>query len=261
MSRRMEGKAGVITAAGSGMGRAGALRLALEGATVAVVDIDEQGAASAVAAITSGGGEAFAICGDLTDDGFARRVVDDAAARFGGLDFLWNNCGHPGPAAFEEMDMDLFTLAMDLNLRANVITSSQAIPHLRARGGGCLLFTASTAGIVSSPFSPVYSAGKFAAVGLARSLARRYAKENIRTNVICPGSTDTPMLRVFQNRPDAATKTSDEVEATVAQYGAMNPMGRHAQPEDIANAALYLLSDEAAYVNGAVLAVDGGATA
>ena len=243
------------------MGRAGAIRLAAEGAKVAVIDIDVESALSVVEEIASFGGEAHAICGDLTDDEFAMGVVGEAAGRLGGLDFVWNNAGHPGPAAFEDVDMALFELAMDLNFRSAAVVASHAIPHLRSSGGGSLLFTASTAGLVSSPFSPIYSAGKFAVIGLSRSLARRYAKENIRSNVVCPGSTDTAMLRVFQNRPDTVAKTSEQVEEVVANYGQMNPMGRHAQPADIANAALFLLSDEASYVNGAILTVDGGATA
>jgi NAD(P)-dependent dehydrogenase (short-subunit alcohol dehydrogenase family) len=261
MSLRMEGKAGLITGAGSGMGKAGALRLAAEGAKVAVVDISEESAHGVVEEIRAFGGEGIALCGDLTDDDFATRVVDEAARRLGHLDFAWSNTGHPGPSAYEDMDVALFDLAMDLNFRSAVMVSSRALQHLRASGGGSLLFTASTAGLVSSPFSPVYSAGKFAVVGLSRSLARRYAKENIRSNVVCPGSTDTAMLRVFQNRPDAAPKSSEEVEEVVANYAQMNPMGRHARPEEIANAALFLLSDEASYVNGAVLTVDGGSTA
>jgi len=261
MTLRMQGKVGLITAAGSGMGRAGALRLAREGAKVAVVDIDAANAQLVVDEIVAAGGEAFAHCGDLTDDSFVTRVVDEAAGHWGRLDFAWNNAGHPGTAAFEDIDMALFELAMDLNFRSSALVASRAVAHLRAAGGGSLLFTASTAGLVSSPFSPVYSAGKFAVIGLSRSLARRYAKENIRSNVICPGSTDTAMLRVFQNRPDAAAKSSEEVEEVVANYGQMNPMGRHAKPDDIANAALYLLSDEASYVNGAILTVDGGSTA
>lgn len=243
------------------MGRAGALRLVAEGAKVAVIDIDVAGARSVVEDITADGGEAIAICGDLTDDEFAKHAVDEAAGQFKKLDFAWNNSGHPGPAAFENMDMALFELSMDLNFRSAVMISSQSIQYLRQSGGGSLLFTASTAGLVSSPFSPIYSAGKFAVVGLSRSLARRYAKENIRSNVVCPGSTDTAMLRVFQNRPDAVAKSSEEVEEVVANYGQMNPMGRHARPEEIANAALFLLSDEASYVNGAILTVDGGSTA
>ncbi|HEU0222491.1 MAG TPA: SDR family oxidoreductase [Paracoccaceae bacterium] len=257
---RLEGKCGIITAAASGMGRAGALRFAAEGARIAVVDRDGAHAEAAVGEIARAGGTAIALVGDLTDMGFAQGLVAEAAARFGGLDFVWNHAGHPGPAAFEGMDMQAYALAMALNVQAPTIIAASAIPHLRARGGGSLLFTASGSGIVGSPFSPVYSAAKFAVVGLARSLAKRYGRDNIRCNVICPGAVDTPMLREFQHRPDAP-KPDVDVEELIARFGKANPMGRNGLPEEIAAAALFLVSDDATYVNGAVLAVDGGMTA
>lgn len=257
---RLAGKAGLITASASGMGRAGALRFAKEGAAVAVVDRDEAAAAAVVESIVRDGGRAIAIPGDLTDDVFARDAVERTAREFGALDFVWNHAGHPGPAAFEDMDMGLFDLALNLNVRTPVVVTAAAIPHLRRRGGGSIVFTASGAGVVASPFSPVYSAAKFGVVGLSRALAKRYGKERIRCNAICPGAIDTPMLREFQQRPDAAP-TGKDVEATIKQFGSANPMGRNGLPEEVAAAALFLVSDDASYVNGAVLTVDGGMTA
>jgi NAD(P)-dependent dehydrogenase (short-subunit alcohol dehydrogenase family) len=257
---RLAGRSGLITAAGSGMGRAGAVLFAREGAAVAVVDRDEAAAARVVDELRRGGAKALAICGDLTDDTFAREAVDRTASEFGGLDYVWNHAGHPGPSAFEDVDMGLYALAMDLNVRAAVVVAGAAIPHLRKRGGGSIVFTASGAGLVASPFSPVYSAAKFGVVGLTRALAKRYGKENIRCNAICPGAVDTPMLREFQKRPDAPPSDKD-VESVIKQFGAANPMGRNGLPEEIAAAALFLTSSEASYVNGAVLAVDGGMTA
>jgi NAD(P)-dependent dehydrogenase (short-subunit alcohol dehydrogenase family) len=257
---RLAGKSGLITAAASGMGRAGALLFAREGAAVAVVDRDEAAASSVAEELLRSGAKAIAICGDLTDDAFARDAVERAAAQFGALNYVWNHAGNPGPAAFEDLDMGLYSLAMDLNIRAAVVVTGAAIPHLRRHGGGAVVFTASGAGLVASPFSPIYSAAKFGVVGLTRALAKRYGKENIRCNAICPGAVDTPMLREFQQRPDAP-KTGTDVEVTIKQFGSMNPMGRNGRPEEIAAAALFLISDEASYVNGAVLAVDGGMTA
>ena len=257
---RLTGKSGMITAAASGMGRAGALLFAREGAAVAVVDRDESAASTVAEELRRSGSRAVAIHGDLTDDAFAREAVERAAAEFGGLDFVWNHAGNPGPAAFEDLDMDLYSLAMNLNVRTAVVVTGAAISHLRRRGGGAVVFTASGAGLVASPFSPIYSAAKFGVVGLTRALAKRYGKENIRCNAICPGAIDTPMLREFQQRPDAPS-TGADVEATIKQFGTMNPMGRNGRPEEVAAAALFLVSDEASYVNGAVLAVDGGMTA
>lgn len=260
MTGRLNGKLGLLTAGASGMGRAGALRFAAEGAALAVVDIDRVRVSDVVAEIAASGGRAHAIAADLTKDEDCRRAVAEAAAMLGGLDFVWNHCGHPGPSAFEGLDMDLYDLSMDLNLRSAVVVSAEAVPRLRARGGGSVVFTSSGSGLVGSPFSPVYSAGKFGVIGLSRALAKRYGRENIRFNVVCPGSVDTPMLRQFQKRPDAP-KSDVDVEEVIAKFSSANPMGRHGRPEEIAAAALFLISDDASYVNGAVLAVDGGMTA
>lgn len=258
---RMKDKVGLVTAAASGMGRGGALRFAREGAAVGVADIDGAGVAAVVEEIRAAGGRAIPLVGDLRADDFARDVVTQTANAFGGLDFVWNHVGHPGPAAVEGVDMQAFELAVDLNLRTVLVTTEAAIPHLRARGGGALLFTASTSGLHGSAWSPVYSAMKFGVVGFVRSLAKRLAPERIRVNAVCPGNTDTPMLRVFVARPDQAATQGNDVEALVRNVGAANPMRRSAQPEEIANAALFLLSDEASFVTGAALPVDGGMTA
>ena len=258
---RLQNKIGIVTAAASGMGRAGALRFAQEGAAVGVVDIDRAGVEAVVAAITGAGGRALALAADLSQDEEARRIVKETARAFGGLDFVWNHVGHPGPAAVEGIDMKDYDLALTLNLRSVLITTEAALPEMRARGGGALLFTASTSGLVGSPFSPVYSAAKHGVVGFVRAMAKRYGRENIRVNAVCPGPIDTPMLRVFVARPDQQSTKGADKEALVRQRGGQNPLGRPGRPEEVANAALFLLSDEASFVTGATLAVDGGATA
>jgi NAD(P)-dependent dehydrogenase (short-subunit alcohol dehydrogenase family) len=258
---RLQGKIGIVTAAASGMGRAGALRFAREGAAVGVVDIDQAGVDAVVAEIGAAGGRALGLAGDLRNDDFAREIVRRTANHFGGLDFVWDHVGHPGPASIEGIDMADFDLAIDLNLRTILVTTEAAIPELRARGGGALLFTASTSGIQGSAFSPVYSMAKFGVVGFVRSLAKRLAPEKIRVNAICPGPIDTPMLRVFVARPDQQRTAGMDKEQLVVQRGQQNPMGRTGKPEEIANAALFLLSDEASFVSGAALPVDGAATA
>src|SRR6202035_3348392 len=258
---RLQDKIGIVTAAASGMGRAGALRFAKEGASVAVVDLDAAGVDTVVGQITAAGGKAIGISGDLTDDTFAREIVRRTANAFGGLDFVWNHVGHPGPAAIEGIDWKDFELAMDLNVRTVLVTTEAAIPELRARGGGALLYTASTSGLTGSQFSPVYNIAKFGVVGLVHGLAKRYAREKIRVNAVCPGPTDTPMLRVFVARPDSQLPPGETPESLVLKRGGQVPMGRPARLEEIANAALFLISDEASYVTGVALPVDGGATA
>lgn len=257
---RMAGKIGIVTAAASGMGRTGALRFAKEGAAVGVVDIDAAGVAAVVAEIEAAGGKAHGIVADLTKDAESRRIVTETAKVLGGVDFVWNHVGHPGPASFEDLDMREWDNAVTLNLRTVVITTEAAIPEMRARGGGALLYTASTSGISGSQFSPVYSAVKHGVVGLVRGLAKRYAKEKIRVNAICPGPIDTPMLRVFVARPDQQSTLGMDTEELVKKRAYQTPMGRPGQPEEVSNAALFLLSDEASFVTGAYLTVDGGAT-
>lgn len=258
---RLAGKIGIVTAAASGMGRAGALRFAREGAAVAVVDLDEAKAAEVVQEIRTAGGKAAAIAGDLAQDAFARDIVAKTVAEFGGLDFVWNHVGHPGPASLEGIDMADYALAMDLNCRSVLVTAEAAIPHLRARRGGALLFTASTSGLIGSPNSPVYSMAKFGVVGFVRSLAKRLAPERIRVNALCPGPIDTPMLRRFVLRPDQQAPAGKDAEMLVAERAARVPFGRPGRPEEIANAALFLISDEASYVCGVAMPVDGAATA
>ena len=258
---RMKDKIGLVTAAGSGMGRAGAIKFAAEGASVAVVDLDSAAANAVVRTIEAAGGKAIALSGDLTQDDFARDIVKLTVKAFGGLDFVWNHVGSPGPASIEGLDWKDYDFTMNLNVRTVLVTTEMALPELRARGGGALLFTASTSGLQGSPYSPVYNIAKFGIVGLVKGLAKRYGHENIRVNAVCPGTTDTPMLRVFVARPDSQMPAGETAETLVSKRGAQNPMRRLAQPEEIANAALFLLSDEASFVNGVALAVDGGTTA
>lgn len=258
---RLHGKIGMVTAAGSGMGRAGALRFASEGASVGVADINPEAVESVVAEIVNAGGKATGIIADLRQDDEARRIVDETKSAFGGLDFVWNHVGHPGPAAVEGVDWEQYNLAMDLNLRSVVVTTEAAVPEIRARGGGALLFTSSVSGLVGSRMSPIYSAAKFGVNGFMKALAMRLAPDNIRVNSICPGPIDTPMLRVFVKRPDQGGTEDVDVEDLIQNRQARVPMGRPGKPEEIANAALFLLSDEASYVTGVAFPVDGGATA
>jgi NAD(P)-dependent dehydrogenase (short-subunit alcohol dehydrogenase family) len=259
---RLAGKTGIVTAAASGMGRAGAVRFAREGAQVAVVDVDAAGVKRVVSEITEAGGAAHGIVADLTKDDDSRRIVWDTISRFKTLDFVWNHVGHPGPASVEGIDMNAFDLAIELNLRTVLITTEAAIPEIRRRGGGSLLFTASTSGLVGSGFSPVYSMCKFGVVGFVKSLALRLAADQIRVNAVCPGPIDTPMLRVFVARPDQKSTVGVDPEELVRKraHGSV-PLGRTGRPEEIANAALFLLSDEASFITGAALPVDGGVTA
>jgi len=258
---RLHNKIGIVTGGSMGMGRAGAIRFAREGASVVVVARGADAVNETVDTIRRAGGQAIGLCGDLCDEGFARAIVAQTVAHFGGLDFLWNNVGDPGPARFEDLELGVFDDALNINVRSAIATTSAAIPHLRARGQGSVLFTSSVSGLRGSPMSPVYSMAKFGLVGMVRSLAKKYAKERIRFNVVCPGTTDTPMLRVFVARPDQDSSRGVDPEDIIRRRGGDNPIGRIAEPDEIANAALFLLSDEASFITGVALPVDGGVTA
>ncbi len=258
---RMADRFGIVTAGASGMGRAGALRFAAEGAAVAVVDIDGARASEVAGSISASGGQAFALAGDLMDEDFARGLVHEAHRRLGQLDFLWAHAGHPSVSRVEGLDLREFDLAMNLNVRAALASVIEAIPLMRAGGGGSVLFTSSTSGVIGSPFSPLYSVAKWGVIGLARSLAKRYRPDGIRFNVVCPGTTDTPMLDVLVSRPDEEDTRGKDLGELKRARASGNPMGRAARPDEVANAALFLLSHEASYVNGAALMVDGGKTA
>lgn len=255
---RLENRAGLITAAASGMGRAGALRFAREGAAVAIVDRDRDGVEAVATEISAAGGKVLAITADLAAADEAKRIVAEAAAAFGHLDYVWNHLGHPGPGRVEGMSQDDFDIAVDLNMRSVFATTEAAIPEMRKTDGGSILFTASTAGLVGSRFSPVYAAMKHGVVGYMKALALRLAPEGIRVNAVCPGPIETPMFGVFGSRPDQPQRTLEEV-----REGAIKivPLGRIGQPDEVANAALFLISDEASFVTGVAMAVDGGFTA
>lgn len=255
--RRLEGKRILITAGASGMGRAGAELFAQEGAVICIADYDTSAARDAVAAIRSAGGQAEHIQADLTDMEVSRRIVDQANEIMGGLDAFWAHAGAPGPKEVEGINWDGYRRSMALNVDTAVSSVGQAIPYLRRGNKPAILFTASTAGLTGSPFSPTYSLAKFAVVGLMKSLALSLAPENIRANALCPGLTDTPMLPVFMSR------AQDPVAQVEAQKRFVQniPLGRISQPIEQAHAALWLLSDDASFVTGVALPVDGGFTA
>ena len=254
---RLAGKLAVITAAASGMGQAGVELFLREGAKVAAVDINAEALEVLASQMRKRGGIVHTIPADLSRPEEMRRSINDAAAQLGGIDVLWAHAGTPGPAGIEKLDLGEYENAMTLNVTSAVLAAGEAIEHMRKRGGGSVIFTASVSGLVGSMLSPVYSTAKFAVVGLTKSLAQRFAADGVRVNVVCPGLADTPMKAGFTGR------SGDQAEANAneARLLAAVPMGRLVRPEEVAHAALWLASDDASFVTGVALPVDGGFTA
>jgi len=252
---RLQGKLAIVTAAASGMGKAGVERFVREGARVAAIDISADALSKLVTEF--GADKVYPIVADLSTADGARDSIDQAASALGGVDILWAHAGMPGPASVENLDIAAYQLAMDLNVTSAALAAGQVASHMRARGGGSIIFTSSISGLVGSMMSPIYSAAKWAVVGLTKSLALAMAGDNIRVNVVCPGLADTPMKTGFTGRSgDPAEAAANEARIVSAV-----PMGRLVKPGEVADAALWLASAEASFVTGVALPVDGGFTA
>lgn len=252
---RLAGKLAIVTAAASGMGRAGVERFVREGARVAAIDIDVRGLESLAA--TLGRDRIVPIVADLSVAEAARSSIDEAVSALGGADILWAHAGVPGPASVEDLDLAEYERAMTLNVTSATLGAGRVAPHMRARGGGAIVFTSSVSGLVGSMMSPIYSAAKWAVVGLAKSLALALAPDRIRVNVVCPFLAQTPMKQAFIGRRGNPA----EAAANEARLIAAVPMGRLVEPGEVADAVLWLVSPEASFVTGVALPIDGGFTA
>lgn len=248
---QLAGKVALVTGAGSGMGRAMALLFAREGARVIAADIDGDAAADTATMIGAAGGVARGAACDVTQRAQVQAAVEAAAGAYGGLDIVCANAGIPmsfTPA--EAVSEALFDRLFAVNVKGVWLTCQLALGHLKARHG-CILVTASTAGIRPRPGLTPYNASKGALITLTKSLAIELAPDQVRVNCICPVATETPMLQDFIGR-------ERDQEAGRRAFATTVPLGRLATPEDIAGAALYLCSDAASLVTGVALEVDGG---
>ena len=247
---RFTGKSIIVTGAGSGIGRAAATLFASEGGQVIVADKTEA-AEETAAAIVAAGGVAHAIQIDAGNEEDVIRTVALAVARFGGLDVMFANAGISGGMAnIFDTDVALITEVLRVNLIGPYLAIKHAAPKIAERGGGAIVLTASVAGIRSGAGSPAYSASKAGVINLAMVSAQQLSGSNVRVNAICPGLTETGMTRpTFDYARDAGK---------MDRVGRLNPLRRGAQPEELAKVAAFLASDDASYVNGQAIAVDGG---
>lgn len=251
---RLRGKTAIITGGGSGIGRASAELFAREGAQVLIADRSSEGTDALIAGITGAGGKAVFFQADVRRRADNERMIDACLERYGKLDILFCNAGAFLPKPITGSEDDEMDDLLTVNIKALAYATRYAVPILLRQGGGAILFTASIRGLVAQLNSPLYCATKGAAVMLAKALALDYATQNIRVNALCPGIIDTPMLR-------ASAQVEDDPAAAWERYKITQPMGRLGTAEECAQAALWLVSDDAAFVTGVALPVDGGFTA
>jgi NAD(P)-dependent dehydrogenase (short-subunit alcohol dehydrogenase family) len=254
MEEVLKGKVALITGGASGIGRAIALTFGRAGAAVAVIDLDTEAGTAAVREIGETGRQALFLAGDVSRSEDCRGAVERTVAELGGLDILVNNAGIIRRASVPEMSEEDWDRTMAVNVKSVFLLSKYAIPVMAEAGGGAIINIASGWGLVGGRRAAAYCASKGAVVQLTRAMALDHGEQGIRVNCICPGDTDTPMLRA------EAEQLGVPIEEFLAE-AAQRPLGRIAQPEDIAQAALYLASDAAAAVTGISLVVDGGGLA
>jgi NAD(P)-dependent dehydrogenase (short-subunit alcohol dehydrogenase family) len=248
----LEDKIVLITGGGSGIGRATAVLCAKEGATVVVVDVNEDGGRETVQMLTERSSEAIFVRADVSQSADVKGMVQMVVGEYGRLDCAFNNAGIEGDvvrtADVAEEDFDRI---MAVNLKGVWLCMKYELQQMLAQGGGTIVNTASAAGLVGTHSMPVYGASKHGVVGLTKSAAVEYGRKNIRVNAVCPAPIRTPMVeRGFETFPRFI-----EVSINV------NPMRRLGEMDEVARAVIWLLSDQSSFTNGAVLTVDGGFTA
>ena len=252
MAGKMEGKVALITGGSKGIGRATALAFAREGAKVVIADIAVEKCADTAKKITDDGGEAHCIETDVSKTNQVRALIDEIVTLYGRLDYAFNNAGIEGKQApTVESTEDNWDLVIDINLKGVWLCLKYEIAQMLRQGGGAIVNTSSVAGVIGYPNISAYTASKHGVLGLTKTAALEYAKNNIRVNAVCPGVIRTAMIERFTSNDPQAEK----------QMAESAPMGRMGTPEEIADAVVWLCSDEASFVTGHPLIIDGGRVA
>ncbi len=252
---RLDGKVAVITGGAGGIGRAVGKRFVAEGADVLLVDLDEAALAEACAEI--GSNKVSFFVADVTRAEDNQAMIDTAKERYGGVDAFLANAGIEGDvASILDYDEARFDQVMAVNVKGPFLGLKAAVPALTERGGGSVIITSSVAGIRGAPGVAPYVTSKHAVIGLMKSAAKECAAANIRVNTVNPSPVETRMMRSLEEgmAPGAADQAKAMMEANI-------PMGRYAEPEDIANIMLFLASDDASFITGSVYMADGGSVA
>jgi NAD(P)-dependent dehydrogenase (short-subunit alcohol dehydrogenase family) len=253
-TNQLHGKIALITGAASGIGRATSLLFAREGASVVLTDINESAGKAVATEIGEQGGRAMFEPGDVTLTADCQRVTERAFRNFSAIHILFNNAGIIRRASVVELSEADWDRVMAVNVKSIFLMSRQVVPIMAAAGGGCIINTASGWGLAGGPRAAVYCASKGAVVLLTKAMAIDHGPQNIRVNCICPGDTDTAMLR------NEAQQLGEPNERFLAD-AAKRPLGRVGNPEEIAQGALYLASAASSFVTGTALVIDGGGLA
>lgn len=239
-----------VTAAGAGIGRAGAMAMAAIGATVVVTDIDACRAQAVAAEIVAAGGRADAMGLDVTNDAALVDTIRDAAIRHGRLDILHSHAGIQIPGALDQVTVDQMDASWRLNVRSHFLAAQAAMPIMRAQGAGSIIITASNSGVQYDREMIAYATTKHAVIAMARQIAVDYARYNVRCNALCPGFVDTVFNDGFQRQMGGRKALEDYVTQAI-------PMGRFGTPEEIAQSIVFLASDQSAFMTGHALVIDG----
>jgi NAD(P)-dependent dehydrogenase (short-subunit alcohol dehydrogenase family) len=255
---RLDGKVAVVTGSGNGIGRAIAWALADAGARVAVSDVLVEDGERTVQEISDRGGSAIFVAADVSVPEQAQNLIETTTSIYGRLDILINNAGTSGSSArLHEVEPEAFDQVVRVNLGGTFLCSKYAIPHFLAQGDGRIVNIASTYGMVGAPNMPAYCSSKAAIINLTRQLAVDYGHDQIRVNAICPGYIDTSL-----GRRQSSLNSEQFAAATARREKAagMQPLGRQAQPSEVAEAVLFLAGDGASFMTGSIVTVDGGCT-
>jgi NAD(P)-dependent dehydrogenase (short-subunit alcohol dehydrogenase family) len=254
---RLHGKVSIVTGAGSGIGRAAATRFAAEGSAVVCADVDGASAEAVAAAAREAGGRASGRATDVTSAASVRELVDATVAEFGRVDVLYANAGVGGVGTAADTDEDEFDRVLGVNLKGVWLCAKYVLPHMLEQGGGSIVNQASIGGLEGVPGVFAYAASKAGVIGITRQMALDFGPRGVRVNAIAPGTVVTPLVRGIWAAGAGLVGGSSE-EERVEAASALYPLRRVGRPEDIANLALFLASDESSWVTGAVYVIDGG---